>query len=302
MKKIIICATFFIPALMISCQLNNKQATTEVIRVTDSVALITDSLRFSEATCWNGESMYISNFGSKELNPLNKEGKGYILEFKNGQTKVLIPADGKLNAPKGMCVTNNHLFIADVGAIIVYNLADITKSQKITFPKDESYVNDIAVSGNTIYVSVTNTGNIYKLDVTSPDKISSRPVLFAKVPGANGLAIADSVMYVASYPVDGNTAAANVIYTIKNFKAPIVSKLFNRMGQYDGLALSDDHKTLYFTTWVNGGVGSVTLSDTAVQMIPMPIKLSGPADLTYHNGKLYIPDLPNSRVLIHKTK
>jgi len=266
----------------------------------DSAKVISDSLRFCEGTCWNGESLYISNFGGDTINPTNQSGKGYIMEFTSGKPKTLIPADGRLNAPKGMCVVGNYLFVADVNAVVAFNLKDIKKSQKINFPAKDYYVNDIAAKGTDLYVTVTNSGNIYKIDASSPETIKNQtPKLFANVPGANGIVVTDSIMYVASYPVDGNTAAANVIYTIKNYDKPVVGKLFDRMSQYDGLALSEDGKSLYFTTWVNGNVGKINLKDLKVENLPLPIQLKGPADMSIHNGKLFIPDLPNSRILVY---
>ncbi len=282
-----------------SC-MNQKKANVEVIPITNSATIISDSLRFCEATYWNGESLYISNFGGKELDPLNKAGKGYIMEFNSRKPSILVPADGRLNAPKGMCVVNDYLFVADVNAVVVFNLKDINKSQKINFSAKDYYVNDLSVNGKYLYITVTNTGNIYKLDISAPDKIENQtPKLFANVPGANGIVATDSIIYVASCPMDGNTVAANVIYTINNFDHPVVKKLFNRMSQYDGLALSEDGKSLYFTTWVNGNVGKINLKDNKTEMLTLPLQLAGPADMTLHKGKLYIPDLPNSRVLVY---
>lgn len=299
MNKKVFGSLLLIAVTIISCK-NPKQANVQVIPLADSAKVISDNLRFCEATSWNGESLYISNFGGDTINFLNKGGKGYIMKFTSGKPAVLIPADGRLNAPKGMCVVDNYLFVADVNAVVVFDLNDVSKSQIVKFPANESFVNDIAVNGKDMYITVTNTGNIYKLDVSAPDKVKNQtPKLFTNVTGANGIVATDSVIYIASYPVDGNTAAANVIYTIKNFDNPVVEKLFDRMSQYDGLALSEDGNSLYFTTWVNGNVGKINLKDMKVENLILPLQLTGPADLSIHKGKLYIPDLPNSRVLVY---
>ncbi|BEG98340.1 hypothetical protein [Bacteroides sedimenti] len=282
-----------------SCK-DQKKANVDVAPVSDSAKVISDHLHFCEATCWNDDSLYISNFGGDTINPLNKLGKGYIMKFTTNKPTVLIPADGRLNAPKGMCVVNQHLFVADVNAVMVFDLRNTKKSQKISFPANDSFVNDIAVCRNNMYITVTNTGNVYKLDVSAPEKMNEQALkLFAKVPGANGIVATDSIIYVASYPVDGNTKEENVIYTIQNFEKPIVRKLFDRKSQYDGLVLSEDGKSLYFTTWVNGNVGKINLKDMTVEKLKLPIQLTGPADMSMHKGKLYIPDLPNSRVLVY---
>ena len=95
----------------------------------------------------------------------------------------------------------------------------------------------MALHGNTLYVTVTNTGSIYSLDVTRPyaiDTASLKP--YVTIPGANGIAIRGDTMYVASYPPDGVTTPDNAIYCIENISAPVATKLFDRPGQYDGLA------------------------------------------------------------------
>jgi hypothetical protein len=299
MNRKIIGSILLAAMTIISCK-EAKKADVQVIPLKDSATVISDSLRFCEATCWNGESLYISNFGGDTINPLNTAGKGYIMEFNSGKPSVLIPADGRLNAPKGMCVVDNYLFVADVSSIVVFNLNDVSKSQKIKLPTKDSYVNDLAVNGKNLYATVTNTGNIYKLDVSSPENVKEQtPKLFANIPGANGIVATDSTIYVASYPVDGNTSAPNVIYSIRNFDNPITEVFLNRMSQYDGLALSEDGKYLYFSTWVNGNVGKIDIKDKKVENLILPIQLTGPADFSIHNGKLYIPDLPNSKVLVY---
>lgn len=299
MNKKVIGSFLLIAAMAVSCQ-NMKKADSPVKSNADSAKIINDNLRFCEATCWDGNTLYVSNFGGDTLNSLNRKGKGYIMKFNNSKPSILIPADGRLSAPKGMCIVNGYLFVADVNAVVAFNLKDVSKSQKISFPVKDIFVNDIAAKGNDIYVTVTNTGNIYKLDVTNPDKMQGQvPKLFANVPGANGIVTTDSIFYVASYPTDGNTTAKNVIYTITNFEKPVISKLFDRMSQYDGLALSEDGQTLYFSTWVNGNVGKIDLKTMKTEMLTLPLELNGPADISMHKGKLYIPDLPNSNILVY---
>lgn len=119
--------------------------------------------------------LLVGSFGSDEFNPLNTEGKGYILEFTDTVSRVLIPADGTLSAPKGLLVKDDYLFIADVGKMAVYNLAAPNEKPKIVpFPEGELFVNDMALHGNTLYVTVTNTGQHLRAE-RSPGRRSSTP-------------------------------------------------------------------------------------------------------------------------------
>lgn len=148
MKKRIFLAAVAVAA--VACSSAEKTPTTPVL---------TDKIVFCEATLPLDGKLLVGSFGSDEFNPLNTEGKGYILEFTDTVSRVLIPADGTLSAPKGLLVKDDYLFIADVGKMAVYNLAAPNEKPKIVpFPEGELFVNDMALHGNTLYVTVTNTG------------------------------------------------------------------------------------------------------------------------------------------------
>lgn len=263
--------------------------------------LTSDSIAYCESVLADGDRLLVCNFGTDEFNPLNTEGKGYVLEWKDSTFRTLIPADGNLSGPKGTLIKDSHLFIADVGKMVVYNLDSLSQSpQVIPFPEDELFVNDMALAGDTLYVTVTNTGNIYSLDVAAPSKLDQQALtLYTNVPGANGIVVRDGVMYVASYPPDGVTTDKNVIYVIGDIRTPQPAPLTDRAGQYDGLALSDDGQRLYFTSWVNGEVGYWDFQNRSVQLLDLgDVELSGPARIAVRDGVLYIPDLPASRIVI----
>lgn len=262
----------------------------------DSEIVVTDSLRFCESTYPYDGGLLIANFGTEELNPLNNERKGYILFYKDGSVSTYIPADGNLNAPKGMFETDGYLFICDVNKIVVYNLNDRTeKPQTIRFPEEDMFINDLAASGKDLYVSVTNTGKIYKIDISDLENLDkAKPGIWCNIPGPNGLVLNNDTMFIASYPPDGNTSVDNVVYVIPDIQNPVPEKLITEAGQYDGIALSPDRKTLYVTNWSPAGVYSIDLDTKQLSAVPMKTEVTGAADMTLKDGKLYIPDLANS--------
>ena len=90
----------FVAFVMVSCKKTEKP----------SVAVIEDGIRFCESTLPYGDGVLIANFGTDELNPLNSEGKGYIVLWKEGEgVRTVVPADGNLAAPKGMFERANYL-------------------------------------------------------------------------------------------------------------------------------------------------------------------------------------------------
>ncbi len=266
--------------------------------------VITEGIRFCESTYPYENGLLIANFGATELNPLNNEGKGYILYYKDGKTETLIPADGHLSAPKGMYQKDGYLFVCDVNKLAVYNLKALKQApQIISFPADDLFLNDLAAHGNTLYISVTNSGRIYTLDISQPSQLNQGTLKkWLDITGPNGIIIDGNAMYVASYPADGNTTEKNVIYKIADLSRPMAEKFFNIAGQYDGIALSADKKTLYISNWAPASVTAVDMKTKKTTVLPLDKELVGPADMTLRNGTLYIPDLPNSRVLVYKLK
>lgn len=264
--------------------------------------VVSDGLRFCESTYPYQGGVLIANFGTEQLNPLNDEGKGYIAQYKEGKISVLIPTDGNLSAPKGMYLKDNYFFVCDVNKILVYNLNDVKAGpQTIRFPEDDLFVNDLVAAGNTLYASVTNSGRIYQIDITQPGALNgTAPVKWADVPGPNGLLLEGGVMYVASYPADGTTTSANVIYQITNLANPVPEVFVNVPGQYDGIALSADKKTMYVTNWSPAGISQIDMQTRRLTPCPVSLKspLIGPADITVAGDTMYIPDLPNSRVIV----
>lgn len=126
------------------------------------------------------------------------------------------------------------------------------------------------------------------------------PQEWVTVPGPNGLLLDNGVLYVASYPADGNMRDHHVVYRIADLEHPRPEKLFQTSGQYDGIAFSSDHKALYVSNWNPAGLIRIDLQTGQATPLVLDLEtpLVGPADISVSEGKIYIPDLPNSRVLV----
>lgn len=269
--------------------------------VEDKEYVITEGIRFCESTYPYKGGLLIANFGTENLDPLNAEGKGYIAYYKEGKVSRLIPVDGHLNAPKGMFEKDGYLFISDVNKIVVYKLDALTVApQTIQLPAGELFVNDLAAKGDKLFATVTNTGTVFSIDIANKTTLASAKVeTWLKVVGANGIIIDGNSMFVASYPADGVTTAENVIYRIANLDAPVAEKFITEPGQYDGITLSADKKSLYVTNWVPAGVYRIDVASKSMTKLQLINGVVGAADMTLMDGKLYIPDLPNSRVVVY---
>lgn len=266
------------------------------------VNVIDKGIRYCESTYPYDGGLLIANFGTEQLNPLNTEGKGYIVLHKDGKNEVLIPADGHLSAPKGMLVRDGYLYVCDVNKVMVYNLADkAAEPRTIALPEGNLFANDLVSEGDYLYVSVTNTDRIFRVDISRPGQ-PGQPQEWLSVAGPNGLLLHEGSLYVASYPADGRTTDAHVVYRIADLKNPVAERWMEMPGQYDGLAVASDGKALYVTNWTPAQVSRIDLNTR--QLSPLDFKLPqalvGPADITVTGGYLYIPDLLNSRVVVVK--
>lgn len=280
-------------ATLVSCQSKKNENKQEIEPV-----VISENIRFCESTYPYDGGILIGNFGTEELNPLNNEGKGYIAYYKDGKSNILIPADGSLSAPKGMFIRSGYLFISDVNKIVVYNLKSLKDApQIINFPEGDLFVNDLIASGNSLFASVTNTDRIYSLDISNPAQIDQiTPVKWVDITGPNGLILENDVMYIASYPADGNTTEANVIYEISDLTNPVPAKFITTPSQYDGIALSADKKTMYVTDW-SPAIHCIDMLTREMTTLNIGKEIAGPADITVIDNEMYIPDLPNSQVI-----
>ena len=87
-----------------------------------------------------------------------------------------------------------------------------------------------------------------------------------------------------------------------NLAQPQSEKVIEIPGQYDGIAFSTDKASLYITNWSPAGLSKIDLKTgkTVPVSIQLDKALMGPADITVANHRIYIPDLPNSRVVMVK--
>ncbi|MFI3258511.1 MAG: hypothetical protein R3Y16_00270 [Rikenellaceae bacterium] len=266
--------------------------------------VISEGLRFNESTLPYDGGLLVANFGCDELNPLNNEGRGYIAFLKGDKVSPFIPNDGILSAPKGMLIKGDYLLICDVNKLVAYKLSDLKAApQVLPLGEGELFANDLTSKGDEIYFSVTNSGNIFKLRSSDLENLAdAEPELWCNVVGANGLLISGSTLYVASYPADGVTTEANVIYAIRDLTSPRAERLTSKAGQWDGLAISEDGGTLYSSSWAPAEMVSIDIESGVVTPLDFETEFIGAADFSLVDGSLYIPDLPNSVVIIKKVE
>ena len=185
--KRLLTLVFSIGVLSISAQTLTVKWTTEAtLRVPESVLL--DS---------KNNLLYVSSIDGS---PDAKDGNGFISQVGlDGKIKNLKWATG-LDAPKGMGLFNNNLYVADISRLVTID----TKTGKVTQTLEiegAKFLNDVTVdkTGN-VYVSDSNTGKIHIVKGNKAEVYFEGP----EIKGVNGLLAVGSDLYVVDFPTGGN--------------------------------------------------------------------------------------------------
>lgn len=173
--------------LSLSAQTLTPKWTTEAtLRVPESVLL--DS---------KNNMLYVSSIDGT---PENKDGNGFISQITlDGKIKNLKWATG-LDAPKGMGLFNNNLYVSDIDKVVTINTANgkITQTVQIEGAK---FLNDITVDKNgNVYVSDSNTGTIHLIKGNKAEVYFQGP----EIKGVNGLLATGDDLYIVDFPTGGN--------------------------------------------------------------------------------------------------
>lgn len=266
--------------------------------------IVTEGFRYNESVCPYDGGILVANFGcvGEVYNGRNTNGLGFINMYKDGVVTPFIPADGFLSAPKGMLIKDGYILICDVNQLVAYKLDDLSaEPQILRFPDDDVVLNDITIDGNTIYLSVSSSGRIYRLDGSDLSDIASiEPELWLNLNGANGVLIDKSTLYVCTFAQTDELEPGNVIYKITDLENPVPEVIINRPNKWDGVAISEDGKKLYTGGWIPAGITVLDLETGQTSTLDIDYEFKTPADFKLVDGVLYIPDLAASTLVIKK--
>ncbi|AIG30341.1 hypothetical protein IA01_07645 [Flavobacterium psychrophilum] len=250
-----------------------------------------------ESVATDGKFIYAADIG-KELNPTAKDGDGQIIKLdKKGKILDATFVKEKLDAPKGLAINKEVLYINDIDRLLAIDLKTGTKLYEIDFSKDTSFLNDIAVwDNNTLYVSATDKSKLYKVNLV--DKSYSEIKTDVTISGINGLFCYKkaSRIYVNGF---GSDNKPNGIIGFINLKDNTFTQITNLEGYYDGIFISKD--VLYVSNWVafekKGIIQGIGIYNTnRVAKISTTETISGPADFIIVNDQLIVPAMMSGEI------
>ncbi|MFO7934738.1 MAG: hypothetical protein R6U78_11730, partial [Bacteroidales bacterium] len=121
---------------------------------TDTVLTTCESVLFDE----NRDVLFVSCIDG---NPSEKDGNGFISRLDPDGTVQMLEWVTGLNAPKGMGVYENRLYVTDIDHLVIIDLENAGIIRKIPV-EGASFLNDISVSDNgDVYFSDSDTGILW---------------------------------------------------------------------------------------------------------------------------------------------
>jgi hypothetical protein len=249
-----------------------------------------------ESVATDGKYIYAADIGT-ELTPAAKDGDGQIVKLdKKGNIIEASFAKEKLNAPKGLAISKNILFLNDIDRIVAIDLNSGSTLYEIDFSKDSSFLNDIAVwDNNTLFVSATDKSKLFRVNLV--DKTYTEIATDKTIAGINGLYCVNKGrrLYVNGF---GSDDKPNGIIGYINLKDNSFTKVTSLEGYFDGIFVNND--VLYVSNWVafekKGVIMAINTFSTKCIKLKSIEPIAGPADFIIQNDELILPAMLSGEI------
>lgn len=253
-----------------------------------------------ESVVVSGDDVFVSNVGIK-LEPLEKDGDGFISKLdRQGNIKALKWVD-KLNAPKGMLAVNGVLYVADIDRVLGFRQRD----GKLVFDLDLGATGAKFLNAFTRYddrrllLSSTDLGRVFVIDL--PGRGYGEITFDTPPVGPNGLKKLGSRLIVAEWGGDNLANGKVKAYRLDGFSAKL-EKTWEPApaGYFDGVVSLGANRWL-ISNWVKfEPAGLLQVLDTRsgkVTVANEKTPLAGPADLFLDDrNKLWVPGMLEGKV------
>lgn len=268
MKKI--ASSFLVILLFICAQLKAQK--------------VIDSLAGPESIIKVGNRLFVSNTRGGFISELSANGKFIRRHFQ----KTI------LNAPKGLAVIDNTLYVTDTSRIVGFDINSGEQVYEFIIP-DAKFLNDLCkVDNQSLLVTDSKSNKIFL--VNTHDKATQ---FLGSVAGANGITYNEKTKQVFACGVgpDWNSQGKLYMKDLTNNDTVFTELQNSPVGFFDGIQFIDEEH-LIVDDWSHNG--RLFIYDLKNHNSVSYTLNSGTADLYYDksSGDVYIPDLPKNRIII----
>ncbi len=263
-------------------------------RMATKTGELRDGLQAPEAARWDFDQnvWFVANING---DPFGKDNNGFIArltpEGKVDSLKFIAGGRGgvMLNAPKGMAITGDTLWVADIDAVRAFNTRTGAPAGSVKVA-GAKFLNDITAGPDgTLYI--TDTGLGPKFSHPGPDRIyqikngkASVALESAELAGPNGIAYMDEALLIAPF------MGANLVAWSPGEKT--VRPIGTGPGQQDGIEILPDNRLLV-TSWADSSLFIVDDGKSTRVAYPVP----SPADIGFDGkSRVVVPLLMENRV------
>ncbi|RRB04355.1 SMP-30/gluconolactonase/LRE family protein [Larkinella rosea] len=251
----------------------------------------TDStLRTPESVLYDpkGDVLYVANISGKSD---SLDGDGFISKVSlDGKIENIKWTTG-LNAPKGMGIHKNRLYVTDVYRLVAINLSNGQAEQTWDSPDKKAFLNDVTIDKDgTVYVSDNRNNKIHRLK----DSKWEVWVDGGEINNPNGLlAVGTKTLMVGSTKI-GALQAMNV-------ETKALTKLADGMANTDGIVAVK--KDFIVSDW-NGRLFYITADGQQQLLLDTRKEKVNAADLAYVPGKklLVVPTFLKNKLVAYRVE
>lgn len=237
--------------------------------------------------------IYVSNVNGP---PAEKDGNGFISKVSmDGNIIALEWVAAGLNAPKGLAITGDHLYVADIDTLVEIDIARGKISHRYTI-EGAKFLNDtVAAADGTVYVSDTAGNTIYSLkNGRIAPWLSSTELI-----SPNGLCLEKGRMLVGSAGIFGEKPVPGEFLAVSLADKTISSASGGKLiGALDGVEAARDGG-YYVTDWAGGKIYRIGRNGDFKVLMTLE---QGTADIDYIQSKdiLLVPLMMSGKLAAYK--
>ncbi|MCH9049134.1 MAG: SMP-30/gluconolactonase/LRE family protein [Proteobacteria bacterium] len=244
----------------------------------------------------SSNTLFVSNVNGS---PVEKDGNGYISKILLDGTILKMQWVIGLNAPKGLAIHDNTLYVSDIDTLVAIDIPSgtITNTYKVD---DAKFLNDVTASNQgEIFVSDMLLNRIYRL---SNDQFNLW-LESTELENPNGLHAEGDHLILGAWGVITDGFATEIPGHLKSISLQdksITSLGGDPIGNLDGVE-SDGNNGYYVTDWMAGKLFQINTNGEATLLLELE---QGMADheVLLEQKLILLPMMKNDKVLAYRIK